>query len=358
MKEEMNQNRLDVTPSALPTEPKLMNMSRVEIFTDSLQKNGYDVNNLPKGLEKVMRDLEKEDRMDDAVTLSQRTGKIKEYKGVKERLKVLQDEIKHETSIAKLNGYNERDAEKINKLSDKIVKTIELVQQKKDEVPSFASSVMASLRERSQSVKDEIKSGFEKVKAGLDMKISAGFTALSKIKDTVKDENVKFYASKDTAYTHLAENVFQIGRDLMSVTYGIDKTLLTVLERQKERMEKAYDHQAELKGAIKDLGRAFIGKERMNEKAPYTKEQKMLLHSTNQEIAFYRREMQNLEKSYAASKEASTINLMGAQKHREAAGINFSDTLQEQIQKVISKDIGKKNIAETKQTKAPMENIR
>lgn len=322
-----------------------------EKINEDLAAKGIDPKLNDKFQQQVLKDIAKEEKAEaKEAKVAAKAEKVQSRAEAKEELANLKEEIanlymdlRQETSVAKMNGYNPENVARIESLGKEIADKTEKYAEKKAELPSIKNQTISIVNEKVSAVKDQLSKGFEKIKGALDEKINSGFNALERIKETVHDANEMFAAQKDSAYTNLVENVERTHRNWMAINHAVDNKIVGFYEKQIERLEKSFDKKAEIKGALKDLGRALTGKERTGEKAEYTPAQKEMLDLLKSRRDFFVGEMQNLEERFETSKAAAINNIKSAQEFRRDVGLDFSASLEKNMQKAQAESIAGKS---------------
>lgn len=303
----------------------------IDKINESLSSKGYK-NPLVKQQQKLLSDMEKADKKE-----MKNFSAKNQYKSIISELNTLYDQLKKELETAKENGFSKDDSEKIQLLAEEIAKSSAQAAILQSDIPTLKDRIFKTLSDKSSEVKNSVTSGINKIKAGIETKIQAGRNALTSIKEEVTAANDRFHARTDTMYTGLTEKVEQVSRDWKAVTYTVDKSICNAMEQVKNTLEKSYDKQAEIKGAFKDLGRAFIGKERTGERTDYTENQKACLNFLTRNTNKLQNEMAQIKSTYDISLAASIHNIKSAQEHRGSTGLDFSKSLDENIKNAIAR---------------------
>jgi hypothetical protein len=309
----------------------------------SLEESGIDWAETKKIQGKIMNTV---DNL--ASPMLPRKDILNQLKDVKKEIEGLYDKLKQETAIAKVNGYDGKAAEQINNIGDRIKDATIRACELQASLPTIKQEIGRHFKEASLAVSH----GLNKVKAALDKKIQAGKTTLDKMGKTVHEANEKFFSQRDTAYTNLTEKIQQLNRNYMSLSFSIDRSISQNLDKVKDTLEKSYNRGAEIKGALKDLGRAIAGKDRTGEKAELNNAQKAILQTLQSKSQEYKDEMASLKDNYKASQQISLANIKGAQELRKSVGLDFSKSLNERIKDISSREIGEKK-APAKEKSAP-----
>ena len=352
---------IEVTDELLKPTPEVTDIgdiakSTLDKVNEQLSQEGVLDDSFTKKLqEKFMEGVEKEGGTETKIPnlMVVRREKIQDLKGLENKIQDLYDDIKNEISIAGVNGLSPEAQDHINEMSKQIAEnTLEAIKTR-EAIPSMKEALLQPIKEGFEKVKDTISHQMEKIKAALDKKIEAGRNALTEIKGAVGRANERAAAEKDTAYTGLVENVEKVHRGYMSISYSIDQSISKAMEKVHDVMEKAYDRQSEIKGAVQDLGRAITGQERTGEAPGLTDGQRSALTFLESKISEMRIEMENIEKNYEISKAVSIYNINSAQEHRHSVGLDPSKSMAD-----ILKDVKERSVAgkQDKAASAPEKN--
>lgn len=252
-----------------------------------------------------------------------------ELNSLKKEISELQKSLNNEIAVTRINGYDPGRANRIERLGNEITeKSIEAC-EKAAQIPTLKQD----LKNGFEKTKEVISKGCDKVMSGFKEKIEAGKTALGKMADTVGKANEKFMAIGDTAYTSLSEKIEDINRGYIARTYAADKSIADNLTKMRNGLEKSYERQANVKGALQDVWRAMKGQERTGAKAEFSDRQKAMLGNLNKMIQGVHKEMDGLEKEFNLSRDVSKILINEARDHRREAGLDKSNTLEKMIEK-------------------------
>lgn len=307
----------------------------------SLEESGIDLEATKKIQGKLMNTV-------DEMMPLRRGDVLSQLKDVQKEIENLYDKLKQETSIAKVNGYDSKAAEQINNIGERIKDATIRACELQTSLPSIKQEIGRHFKEAALAVSH----GLNKVKAALDKKIQTGKTTLDKMGKTVHEANEKFFSQRDTAYINLTEKIQQLNRNYMSLSFSINRSISQNLDKIKDTLEKSYNRSAEIKGALKDLGRAIAGKDRTGEKVELNNAQKSILQSLQSKSQEYKDEMASLKDNYKASQQISLANIKGAQELRQSVGLDFSKSLNERIKDISAREIGEKK-THTKEKSAP-----
>ena len=297
----------------------------------SLEESGIDLAATKNIQGKIMEKV-------DGVMPLRRGDVLSQLKDVQKEIECLYDKLKQETAIAKVNGYDSKAAEQINNIGERIKDATIRACELQTSLPTIKQEIGRHFKEASLKVSH----GLNKVKAALDKKIQAGKSTLDQMGKTVHEANEKFFSQRDTAYTNLTERIQQLNRNYMSLSFSIDRSISQNLDKVRDTLEKSYNRGAEIKGALKDLGRAIAGKDRTGEKAELNNAQKSILQSLQSKSQEYKDEMASLKDNYKASQQISLANIKGAQELRQSVGLDFSKSLNERIKDISAREIGEK----------------
>lgn len=252
-----------------------------------------------------------------------------ELNSLKKEISDLQKSLNNEIAVARINGYDSGRANRIERLGNDITNLSIKACETAAEMPTLKQE----LKKGFEKAKEVISKGCDKVMSGFKEKIEAGKTALGKMDDTVGRANEKFMAIGDTAYTSLSEKIEDINRGYIARTYAADKSIADNLTKMRNGLEKSYERQANVKGALQDVWRAMKGQERTGAKAEFSDRQKAMLGNLNKMIQGVHKEMDGLEKEFNLSRDVSKILINEARDHRREAGLDKSNTLEKMIEK-------------------------
>ena len=252
-----------------------------------------------------------------------------ELNSLKKEISDLQKSLNNEIAVARINGYDPGRANRIERLGNDITNlSIEAC-----DIAAQMPTLKQELKKGFEKAKELISKGYDKVMSGFKEKIETGKTALGKMTDTVGKANEKFMAIGDTAYTSLSEKIEDINRGYIARTYAADKSIADNLTKMRNGLEKSYERQANVKGALQDVWRAMKGQERTGAKAEFSDRQKAMLGNLNKMIQGVHKEMNGLEKEFNLSRDVSKILINEARDHRREAGLDKSNTLEKMIEK-------------------------
>ena len=332
-------------------EQKVQNVSREDAtrsVMDRINKTLADagIKNDPytkKQQEKVMSAIRKTERADKPNLFIVRREKLENIKNLEAEIENTYNDIRNAASIGYTQGgLTPEDEKAISDMSQLITKDTILAIKEREELPSVKEAVMQYCDNLKEDVKEKLGQFFDKIKVALEMKIEAGRNALNQIKDVLVRANERYAAEKDTAYTGVTEKVAQISRNYMAVAYSIDKAIANTYDKIHEICERSYEKQAEVKGALKDLGRALTGQERTGETADFTDRQRNVLEKLEEKSGIVKTNMATLEQSYEMSKTVSAYNLGAVQEHRQSVGLNPLKGLDAMLKEAESRHIEKR----------------
>jgi hypothetical protein len=264
-----------------------------------------------------------------------------ELKDINRRIDGLMEDVQQEISIAKVNGFNRDNADRIEKNCQEIADLTKEAALLKEEIDTYGKTAHFHISD----IGEAVKNGFEKMKAAADVKIQSGINTLSNIRDTVRDANAKFYTMKETAYVGLEEKVEAYLRNDWCTRYAADKVSIANIDKIKAGIEHAHDRSVEIKGAFKNLGRAVIGREQQTyEKQEMSAAQQKIIQGLDKIRGMYEKEMGMIESRYEMSKEISVMNIESIQELRQDNGLDVSKSLDARIA-----DIQKAKFGETKE---------
>ena len=341
----LKESAKEILTEALETGPHDSVTDITKNVMDDINKSLSDAgveNPYKKMQDKIISNLEREDKKDHNI-LKQRHTMKQELSNIQAEIKALYADIQKETTIAQKRGMTQEDVDKINNKATQIkemtLKAAEII----DEMPSMKKAILDTIKDKSRLVQQQVQGRIDRAVAGYNAKIQAVKNALTGIKNEVHLANERALTGKDTLYTGVVERVEQIHRDWMSVNYSVDKSIVSALDKTRDMLEKNYSRVAEIKGAFKDLGRAFTGKERTGERTEYTPNQQAVLNFLNGRSNEIKQEMAELNKSYSISLAATQYNLKSVQERRESVGLSKSMSLEERMKEARERSIeGKK----------------
>ncbi len=255
---------------------------------------------------------------------AQRRAAKENYKESVQKIESLYDELHKERHIARLNGFPKENCDRIDEIAKAIKEETINAVKAKEKIPSFTGHVKDAMNKATTHA-------YSKIKANLDIKIQAGKNSLGKIKQILRDANEKFRTGIDTKYTGVMEKVEQVERDFRAVDYKINRGTENAYRAIYNVVDKEYSRRNEIKGALKDLGRAIMGKEREHSPAEYTQNQSKMLQYLEDKINEYAGYANKDIERYNESLSRSEVSIQNMQDSRKNVGLDFSKSLDENI---------------------------
>ncbi len=135
--------------------------------------------------------------------------------------------------------------------------------------------------EKIQNMKTHVFEELKKAKVDMNNKVVAGVAVTATITENVHEANRRALevvdVSNNTAYTNFIESVEKVSYNWMSFNYNEDKVIVDEIDKVKDTLKQAYERKANIREALKDIGRAFKGQERLNNDGVLTNVQKELI---------------------------------------------------------------------------------
>ena len=326
--------------NSIPLPQEDITKNAMDSINKTIEAQGVD-NPFTKNQEKIISAVEKEKRKNNSLisTLKDRYAKQNDFKELKNEINSLYSDLEYELKVAELNGFNKQKSDRIEYICSNIADKTISAAKVKSSIPSLKEQTMEMIKDSRQNIAEKVQHGFNKIVAGLNMKINAGKNTLNMMKEEVEKANDRFSARIDTKYTGVSEKIEQLNRNWMSVNYNIDKTIAKNIDHIKDSISKIYDRTAEIKGAFQDLGRAVTGQERTGEKADLTPTQKNVISALETFSQNMKSDMTEMKKQYELSKEISAYSLSSVQEHRQSVRLDFSKTLDEACKNAMKRTI-------------------
>lgn len=273
-------------------------------------------------------------------------------KEINEELEKLNKSLQKELTVAQNFGMTPEAANRIASIASDINKKTNESLDVSSKIKATEESIKANVKDNYLDAKIKVKDAIKQTIDGLVDKAIAGVATIGAFSDKVAEANRKAIsvvrAEADTIYTRAEESINQVHRNYLSFNYNKDKAISNTLDKVTDTLEAAFQKSASIKEAIKDLGRAFMGKERQGDKGEYTPAEKAVVEKLRGISDGLKQEMSRLEKEFNLSKELSLQNIKSSQELRESAGMEKSESLQERFDSAKAESISSKRDAAEK----------
>lgn len=311
------------TEKAVADEPKAekVNLDKsIDDLADSIFKDDKDIESIKDVKEDVDKDQATEVTGLEYKNLDYLDLK-KEFKALEEKRQQYEKSYKREIAIARSCGMDAKTSERINHTQNSINECVKKQLALGNELADRELAVKNEIKTSLDNIRENVSQAFSNLKTNIVNKVVTELAAMKAINNKVKQANrdvmAKVSTAKDTYSTRLVEEVERANRKMLARNYALDQKSLKKLEKTLERLEKSYNRKANIKEAVKNLGRAFAGKEQvLPDKNNYTKGDSFIIDFIKEQINDLQKEMKTLEKQFEMSKAMSLQNLRSAQELR------------------------------------------
>jgi len=259
----------------------------------------------------------------------------KAIKEVDATLEKLNKEFDKELDYAREFGMTPEVANHIAEMSKEIrIQTDKFLRLNKD-VDKAKEEIKINIIDAANDATIKTKEGIKQIANGLLDKAVSGVATIGALTDKIAEANQKaasmVKAEVDTVYTNLEESINNVHRNYLSFNYNKDKALTGSLDKITVALESQFQKSASIKEAFKDLGRAFLGRERQGDKGEFTQSEKAVVETLKNISDSLKRNMAETEKQFNLSKQLSVQNIKSSKELREAAGLKENNALEERF---------------------------
>lgn len=158
-------------------------------------------------------------------------------------------------------------------------------------VQNGAKAVGGGIKDAAVEAKQQTVSFAHHMKGLLNKGINAGYNALVNIRDTMQvtfDQAPRMTSHElHKATTRASLEVSQIGRNFRAVAYSVDKGMQGLNDKVKDAWTHHFEHKNRIMNGLRNLGRAVVNKDPIQQTPELTQQQKEFLRPYEQDSQMY-----------------------------------------------------------------------
>ncbi len=219
-------------------------------------------------------------------------------------------------------------------MREKLAEKEVLLTQFSNAMPKLSAVLKEETKKAAQGIKDTIEKGFDKIGKACETGMLATKRTFEYFRDSLHKANIKANAHVATAYVGIEEKWAQRYRNCLQIHHAVDKTIEKNLTKIRDAVQKHYEKSANVKNAIKNVGRALFGKKQTLE-ADLSPKQKETILKLNEKINEHHDRAAQTKSDYQTSLDSSVRNMKSMDKARQDAGLDLSESLEKRCQKAM-----------------------